>query len=138
MVRLISFRQRIERRCRFIEHQQLRMPQQRASNRKPLLLASRNLDAAFADQRVQAAVRARQQTMSGGLIQNLHAFRVCRPRIYEEQVLANRAREQLRILGHESDLFPQQIQIHAIRWNPVVKNLACLWSVQTHQKLHQC
>ena len=34
------FRQRIKRRSRLVEHQQLRMPQQRASDRKPLLLAA--------------------------------------------------------------------------------------------------
>ena len=75
--------------------------------------------------------------MRGRLMQNLHAFFVRCLRIHEQKVLANRAREQLRILRHKSDLFPQQIQIHAIRWNPVIKNLACFRSVQAHQKLHQ-
>src|SRR6266436_7072386 len=75
--------------------------------------------------------------MRSCLMQNLHTFFVRRLRIHEQQVFANRAREQLRVLRHESNLFPQQIQIHAIRWNPVVKNLARLRSVQPHQELHQ-
>ena len=38
------FSQRIERRRGFIEHQQLRMPQESASNGKPLFLATRNFN----------------------------------------------------------------------------------------------
>ena len=41
----------VERRRGFIEHQQLRTPQQRASNRKPLLLAPRQLQPPLADPR---------------------------------------------------------------------------------------
>jgi len=40
----------------------------------------------------------------------------------------------LRILRNKSDLFPQQIQIHPVRRNPVIQNLARLGAYKPHQQ----
>src|SRR5260370_17648064 len=46
-------RQRIKRRRRFVEHQQLRPAQKSARDREPLLFSSRNLHPAFANFRLE-------------------------------------------------------------------------------------
>ena len=86
--------ERVERRGRFVEDQQVRAPQQRAGNRQPLLLAAGDLDAAFADHRVEAAVGARQQAVARRLAQPVEALVVGRRRVDEQQVLADRARRR--------------------------------------------
>ena len=112
MVSLISFLgQRVERRGGLVEHQQVRTPQQRARDREPLFLAARHLDAAFADHRVESAVGARQQAVTGRLAQHVQALVVGRRRIHEQQVLADRAGEELRVLRDEADAFAQRFEI---------------------------
>src|ERR1039458_2879627 len=113
------------------------MAEESARNGKALLLAARNFYSAFADQRVQPSIGAFEQTVGCGLAQDGHAFRVRYVGIYEEQVFANRAGEKLSILGHESDFFPQQIEIDAIRWNSVIENGAGFGRVQADQQLYQ-
>src|ERR1039458_7264227 len=113
------------------------MAEESACDRKTLLLAARNFHSAFADQRVQPSIGAFEQTVGCGLAQNRHALRVRHVGIYEEQVLTNRAGEELSILGHESDFLAQQIEIDAIRWNSVIENGARLGRVQANQQLYQ-
>ncbi len=103
--------QRVERRGRLVEDEQVRPAQQRPGDRQPLLLAARDLDAALADHRVEPAVGARQQAVAGRLLQHLEALRVGGVRVDEQQVLADRAREELRVLGDEADLRAQLVQV---------------------------
>ena len=103
----------VERRSGFVEHQQLRMPQQGAGNGKPLFFSAGNLHAAFADQRVQALVGALQQAMRGGLVEHIHTFFVGRGGIHKQQVLADGSREELGVLGDEPDLLAQGVEIYA-------------------------
>src|SRR5258708_39014705 len=53
-------RQRIKRRGRFVEHQQLRPAQKSAPDRKPLLFSSRNPPPAFAYLRVAPVIPSQQ------------------------------------------------------------------------------
>ncbi len=69
------------------------------------------LTPALADHRVEAAVGARQQAVAGGLLQHLQALGVGGVGLHEQQVLADRAREELRVLGHEADLLAQLVEV---------------------------
>ena len=53
--------ERVERRRRFVEHEEVRMAEERARDREALLLAAGDLHAAFADHRVEALVGALEQ-----------------------------------------------------------------------------
>ena len=70
------FGQRVERRGGLVEDEQVRSPQQGPGDRQPLLLAPRHLDAAFADHRVETAVRTREQIVAGRLPQHVEALGV--------------------------------------------------------------
>src|SRR5207245_10776122 len=98
------------------------MTQQCAGDRKTLLLASRDLYTTFSDQRIQAAIGARQQTMSGGLLQYLHTLTISCVRIHEKQVFSDRAREKLGVLSDESGLCPKQTTHYKIGSDCVIEN----------------
>ncbi len=68
------FGERIERRGRFVEDQQVRMPEQRTRDREPLLLAAGHLDAAFADDRIESLRCACQQAVTRRLPQHVEAL----------------------------------------------------------------
>src|SRR5436190_690773 len=100
------FRQRIQRRCRLIEYQEIRPPQQSASDRKPLLLAAGNLHSTFTDERIESFVGSREKALAGGHFQHGHTVGIGRRGINKEQILANGSGEKLCILGDESNTIP--------------------------------
>src|SRR5437870_2247871 len=101
--------QGIERGCRLVEYQQLRIPEQRAGDREALLFSARYFHATLANQGIEAAIGTQKQALHGSLPQHVQALLIGRMRLDEEQVLADRSREQLRILGHESDPLAQML-----------------------------
>src|SRR2546425_12885053 len=115
----------------------MRTPQQGARDRQALLLASRDLDAAFADDRVEATGRPREQIVAGRLPQHLEALGIGRRRVHEQQVLANRAREQLRVLRNEPDPLANALEIDLGAGNPVVENPSGAGSIQSDEQLDQ-
>jgi hypothetical protein len=129
--------ERVQRRRRFVEHQQVRTPQQGAGDRQPLLFAAGDLDPAFADDRVEPVRGAREQAVAGGLAQDLEALRVRRRRVREQQVLADGAGEQLRILGDEPDLRAQRVEVDLVARDAVVENLSRRRVIEADQQLHQ-
>ena len=128
---------RVERRSRLVEDQQVRPPQQRAGDREALTLAAGHLHPAFADHRVEAPVRARQQAVARRLRQRGQALRVGGLRPDEAQVLADRPGEQLRVLRDEPDPLAQAVEVHRVVRVPVVENPAVLRAVQADQQLHE-
>ena len=56
-------------------------------------------------------VGARQQVVAGGLAQHVEALGIGGAGIDEEQVLADGAREQLRVLGDEADARAQAVEV---------------------------
>ena len=60
----LFFGERVERRRRFVEHQEMRPAEQRARDREALLLAAGDLHAAFADHRVESLVGAVRAELS--------------------------------------------------------------------------
>src|SRR6185369_10506398 len=129
--------QRVERRGRLVEDQQARPAQQGAGDRESLFLAAGDLDAALADHRVEAAVGARQQAVAGGLLEHLQALGVARSRIDEEEVLADRAGEELGVLGHEADLRPQLLEVEVGARDAVVEDASMVRRVEADEELDQ-
>src|SRR6185503_12498401 len=115
----------------------MRFAQKRPRNRKPLLLAARDLYSAFADHRIETLVGARQQRVGGRLVQYVETFGVGGVRIHELEVLANRSGEQLRVLRHQTDPLPQPVEIDFRAGYTVVEDLTFLRDVQTHQQLDE-
>ena len=116
--------ERVERGGRLVEDQEVRPAQQRARDRQALLLAPRDLHPALADERVEAAVGPRQQALAGGALEHLQALGVGRAGLHEEQVLADRAREELRLLGDEADLLAQALEVDPVVGLAVVEDAA--------------
>ena len=114
------FGQRVERRGGFVEDEQVRMPQQGPRDRQPLLFAARHLDAAFADDRVEATVRAREQVVARRFPQHVEALGVRGGGVHEQQVLANRSGKELRVLRDESDPRAQAVEVDVGAGNAVV------------------
>src|SRR6185503_6597251 len=99
--------QRIKGRSCLIEHQQLWPAEQCPRDREPLLLAPSHSHTALSKQRIDAPVRAREETLYRRLMQHLQTSLISCIRPYEAQILADGSREQLRILRHKSDPLAQ-------------------------------
>ena len=92
------------------------MAQQRAGDRQALLLAAGDLHAALADHRVEPLVGAREQGVARRLAQHVEALaRRWRRGLHEEQVLADRAGEELRVLRDEADALAEAVEVDACR-----------------------
>src|SRR5262245_49100069 len=122
---------------RLVEDQQVRAAQQRTRDREPLLLPPGDLHAALADEGVEPLVGARQQAVAGRLPEDLQAFGVRGVGPHEQQVLADRAREQLGVLRDEADPLPQRVHVHAVVGLAVVEDAAVLRAVQADEQLHE-
>src|SRR5471030_2903706 len=107
-----------------------------ARDGEPLLLASRDLHAALADDGVEAAGGALEQVLHGGLLDHLQAFFVGGIRPHEAQVLANGPGKELRILRHETDALTQTVDGDLVFRNSVVVNAARLRPVEPDEKFH--
>src|SRR5262249_38299340 len=57
--------------------------------------------------------------------------------IDEQQVLANRAREQLRVLRDESDVLAGRVKVDLLARDPVVQHATCSWLIQPDQELYE-
>ena len=79
------------------------MAKERAGDRQPLLLAAGDLHSAFADDRVEALVGALEKIVRRGAMEHVEALGVGGVGANEQQVLADRAGEELRVLRHEAD-----------------------------------
>src|ERR1035437_10209059 len=133
----LLFGERVERGSGFIEDQQLRLAQQCAGDRQALLLAARDLDATLADHRVQTLAGAPQQPLHGGLLQHFEALLVRGIGPHEAQVFADRAREQLRVLGDEADALTQAVDSDFVLGDAVIVDVPSLRAIQAHQQFHQ-
>ena len=96
-------RHRVQRRRRLVEDQDPRVLEQHAGDREALLLAARELVAALADDRVEAVGQLRDPVVDRGRAGRRLELRVGRLGPGEQQVLADRRVEQVRLLGHEPD-----------------------------------
>src|SRR6267143_4624524 len=116
----------------------MRLAEQRPRDREPLLLATRNFYSTFADHRIEAFVRTRQESMSSSLVKDFEALLISCVRIDELEIFPDRARKELSVLSYEPDPLPQSIEINGIAGHSIVQYPACFRRIETHEQLHQC
>ena len=130
--------QRIERRSSLVKHQQLRPPQQRPRNRKPLLLAARDLHAA-SPITVSSPLSARASRLSTEACRSTsrHSASVASGP-HEQQILADRSRRTVAHPASRIRFFSRRasMSISSSR-SSVVVNVPRLRPVESHQQLHQ-
>src|SRR5258708_13753016 len=105
----------------------------RARNRESLLFTTGDFYSALTDHRVESAISSREQRIRSCFVYHLEALDVRRARTHEEEILANRSREQLRVLRHESDSLAQTIEVDHVARVSLVKNFSLLWRIQADQ-----
>src|SRR5882762_2446863 len=131
------FGQRIQRRRRFVENQKVRPAQERASNRKPLLLPTGDFYPALTNNGIQPLVRSRKKTLARRLFQHGHALLVRGTGIHEEEILSDRAREELRVLSDQANALAQPVEIDLFNREPVITNIAALRPVEPHEQFDE-
>src|SRR5450759_2827048 len=115
----------------------MRVAEQCARDREALLLSARDLDAAFADQRIEPLVSSRQQSVRRRLVQHVEALFVGRVWIHEFEIFTDRSREKLRVLGDETDPLAQPVEIDVGAPYSVIENLSLLGLIETNQQLYE-
>ena len=104
---------RVERRGRLVEDEQVGIPEQRPRDRQPLALAAGDLHAAFADHRVEPlCARASRLSHAAACAARRGTSASVAPGLHEQQVLADGAGEQLRLLRDEPDPRAQPLEVH--------------------------
>ena len=93
----------VERRRRFVEHQNRRRLQHRARDRDPLLLAARKLEAALADRRLIALRQRADEPVDLGVLGRRVDVRLARAVAPVADVVDDRIVEQHRVLRHHAD-----------------------------------
>ena len=99
----------VDVRGRLVEHQDPRVGDQRPREREQLALAGRQLHAALADLRVVAVLERLDERVGADRAGRGADLVVGRVRAAERDVLADRAAEQERLLGHDPHLRAQRL-----------------------------
>ncbi|KAF5044795.1 hypothetical protein DSECCO2_487940 [anaerobic digester metagenome] len=136
-VRDLLLGQRIERGGRLVEDQQAGTAQEGPGDRDPLLLASRQFQAAFADVRVDALGRPSQEVIARRPVERVQHLLVGRVLLDKEKVLPDGAREEQGVLRDQADLPADRIVPHLRRGLAVVVDLPAEGGVQPHHEFHQ-
>ena len=113
------------------------MAQQRARDGEALLLAAGDLHAAFADTVSSPRSARASRLCADGLPQDVEALLVGRVGPHEEQVLADGAGEQLRVLGDEADALAEAVDVDLVLRRAVVVDVPGLRPVEADQQLHE-
>src|SRR5438067_10048424 len=114
----------------------MRTSKKRARNRQSLLFSAGDFHSAFANHGVESAITSGEQRIRSCFVHHLEAFDVGCTRTHEKEILANRSREQLRVLRDESDSLTQTIEIDNVARVSVVENLSLLRRIQSNEQLH--
>ena len=104
----LAFRKRVERRCRFVEHEDWRALEDRARDCDALLLAARQLQPALADLRSISLRQRADEFVDLGVLGGRSYFRLARAVAAIADIIGDRIVEQHRILRHHADGFAQR------------------------------
>src|SRR3990170_2797090 len=115
----------------------MRVAQECARDREPLLLPAGHLDPAFSDHRIQSLVRSREQGVRGRLVEHVEALLVGRPRIHEEQIFPDRSGKELRVLCDEADALAQAVEVDRVAREAIVQYAAGPRRIESDEKLDQ-
>src|SRR5881394_3522367 len=113
------------------------MPKQGTGDREALLFAAGDLHPAFADHRVQTLIGALEEIVGGGLAQHLDAFGIGRVGSDEQQVFADGAGEELRVLRHETNALAKLVELDAVAGDAVVEDTSLLRLIETDEELDE-
>ena len=132
----------IERRRRFVEHQDRRVLQDHPGERDPLALPARQLDPALADMRVERAapvpvLEAFDEFEGVGAPRRVYDRRLAGIRMAVANVVADRAVQQRGVLRHHADLRPQAFLGQPGDVLPVDQDAAALRPVEAEQQMHE-
>ena len=94
---------RIEVRCRLVEHEDWGICQQSTGQRDPLTLTARQLPALLSDERIQAVRERRDPVLEPRAAERGVELRLRCLRPREEDVLANRRREEMGVLSGDGE-----------------------------------
>ena len=94
---------RIEVRGRLVEHEHRRLGEQRAGEHDPLALATRELPALLADERVEAVREAQHPVQDACRAEGSRQVVVGCLRPREPEVVADARREEVRVLPRDGD-----------------------------------
>src|SRR5437868_13595961 len=115
----------------------MRTSKKRARNRQSLLFTTGDFHSTFTNHSVESTISSGEQRIRGCFVYYLEALDVRRTRTHEEKILANRSREQLRVLRDESDSLTQTIEIDNVARVSVVEYLSLLRRITCNERLHQ-
>jgi len=133
----LFFGKRVERRCRFVEHEELGLAQQCTGDGEALLLAAGNLDAAFTDDGIEAAIGTGEQGLNGSLAEDVETLGIGGIGLDEEQVFADGAGEELGILGDETDSRTQCVDGDFVFGSAVVVDVAGFRAVEANEEFNE-
>src|SRR5581483_2306370 len=127
---------RVEIARRLVEDEHLRIAQQGTRDGDALALSAGELQAAFTDARVDPVAspledRGRRRALDR--LQTLGIAGIGRPDL---QVVANRAREEMRIVRDETDARAQIVAIEKLAVDAVERDGAAAGRIEFHQQLH--
>ena len=124
------------RRC-VVEDQDARIRQKRARNRQALLLPAGQGDAALAHVRIVAIRQTQDELVRLRRARRLFDLRWSGGGTAERNVLADRAREQNRILKHDADLRAQRGELKRAHVRAVNRHAPGSWIVKARHETDQ-
>ena len=86
---------------------------------------------------VSSAIGSRQQAVAGGLPQDIKTLGVRRGGIHKQQILADRAGEELRVLCDESNPFPQGVEVNLGAGNAVIEDSSRCRLIQSDEQFDE-
>ena len=120
---------------RLVEQNERRIMQEHARKADALALAARQRIAQFADRRVQALRKTRDQTGQRRLLAGLHELLGGSIGLGERDVIPHRAGEQMRLLRHIALDGAQAVRVHASDILPGNAYATVAWIPKPHEQL---
>ena len=130
------FGDRVERARRLVEDQDLRILQDHARDRKPLLLSAGELETAVADHRVIAVRLGGDKVREVRDIAGRVDLLLGRVLLGIEQVVPDRAVEEIAVLGHDADLRAQICKVKIAHVHARHGHAPAEHVVQTRDQVH--
>ena len=130
-------RLRVERGGRFVQDQNRRALQERPCQRESLALTARKRDAALADRRLIALWHCADELVGFGLARRFHDLVQCRLGPAVRDIVADRRREQHRLLRHNPNLAAQRAILKLSDVMSVEQYAALLGIVEAEQQAEQ-
>lgn len=121
----------------FVEEEELGSAQQSTGDRDALFFAAGEFEAPFADGGFEALFGTGEQGIARGFRERLQQVGFGGCGVHEEQVFPDGAGEKLGVLGDETDLAAQVVEMDGLLVEAIVEDAAVLRAVEAHEEFHQ-